>query len=526
MQSIYKFILIFYTLIGTTHAQEYFTTTYGGSYLEQLTKMRPTTDGGYVMVGSTDSYGPNAGSLGTNYYIVKTDATGLQQWATAMGGLNTDFPYDVRQTNDGGYVVFGYSNSFGSIIQGMLVRFDQNGILIWAKTYSATTNVEGYCVFEKANGNFILAGILENPGSSAHANWIADTDAQGNLIHSYIYQSSYRDRITDINTTRDGNNLMCGYTATPWNNDIFLFKFDTALNAIWYVRENNSSTHINRAHAICELPNGSIVIAGGSSSHESNEYISDMLMYKFDSIGNPIGGVLYGQTGIYEMAYDLWADPESKKLYASGEVNDQFNQLGLTIVADSEMTMIDIINPGFGKLSSDQRSLSITRNTDRSFVLAGETNETGGGDFILALRDTNLAAVQACHGINLGPHSSWNAPLVWTTPQPFTPIIAPITGNDITPQVANGGIANYLCSTVSSEELYAENFLRIYPNPTSGKFTIDILQSGVFKMYDVMGQEVYSHFLFSGINEVDAKLASGIYWVSIGDIKRKLIIRN
>ncbi len=43
MQSIYKFILIFYTLIGTTHAQEYFTTTYGGSYLEQLTKMRPTT---------------------------------------------------------------------------------------------------------------------------------------------------------------------------------------------------------------------------------------------------------------------------------------------------------------------------------------------------------------------------------------------------------------------------------------------------------------------------------------------------
>ena len=53
MQSMIKYILIFYILIGTTHAQEYFTTTYGGSYLEQLTKMRPTTDGGYVMVAAS-----------------------------------------------------------------------------------------------------------------------------------------------------------------------------------------------------------------------------------------------------------------------------------------------------------------------------------------------------------------------------------------------------------------------------------------------------------------------------------------
>lgn len=527
MQSMIKYILIFYILIGTTHAQEYFTTTYGGSYLEQLTKMRPTTDGGYVMVGSTDSYGPNAGSLGTNYYIVKTDATGLQQWATALGGMNTDFPYDVRQTNDGGYIVFGYTTSFSSLIEAMLVRLDQSGQILWAKTYSASTNVEGYCVFEKANANFILAGVIEIPVSTAKANWIAETDAQGNLVRSYNYQSSFGDRITDIDTTHDGNFLICGYTATPWNNETFLFKLDTAINAIWYVREYSSSTHITRAHAIRELSNGSIVIAGGSSANESNQYVSDMMMYKFDSSGNAQGGVLYGQTGIYEMAYDLWADPMSKKLYANGEVNDQLNQLGLTIVADSEMTMIDVVNPGFGKLNYDQRTSSITRNADRSFSLSGQTNETGGGDFFLALRDSNLQAVQACHGMSLGPYSSWNAPLQWLTPQPYTPINAAITANDITPQVANGGMVNFLCSTVSNEELSEEHeLLRIYPNPSTGKFSIELLRSGVLQIYDMMGREVFSHILPSGFSAVDVELENGIYWVNVGGIKGKMIIRK
>lgn len=519
-------ILFFFLLTGTLHAQEYFTTTYGGSNFEELTKMRPTQDGGYVMVGSTDSYGPNAGSLGANYYIVKTDAAGLQLWSTALGGMSIDYPNDIRQTRDGGYVSFGYTTSFGSVLRAMLVRLDQNGQLLWTKSYSASTNLVGYCVFENAVGNFILAGSIVIAGNSSQANWIAETDAQGNLIHSFNYQSAFEDRITDIDTTQNGNILMCGYTATPVNNDIFIFKLDTALNAIWYVRENTSTSHIDRAHAIQELSNGNIVIAGGSSAHESNQNISDMLLYMFDSLGNAQGGFLYGQVSIYETAYDLFVDPLTKNIYASGEVSDQVH-VGLTVVADSTLAMVDVVNPGFGVLAYYQRNTSIARNADRSFALAGQTNQTGNGDFFLALRDTNLSADPGCHALSLGPYSSWNAPLLWVSPLPYTPINAAVTMIGVTPQVAYGGMANYLCTTVSIEENSIENkTLRIYPNPSAGKFSIDVLHGGKFRIYDVMGREVYSRVLSEGNIEIDVELGSGYYYVSVNEYKGKLVLER
>lgn len=396
--SLLKKLLLLLTIFLSTeaYAQEYFTTTYGGTYLEQLTKTRKTADGGYVLVGSTDSYGPNAGSLGSNYYVVKTDATGQQQWAKAAGGMNNDFPYDVRQTQDGGFLVFGYSASFGSIIRAMLVRLDPNGQVLWTKTYSASTNVNGYCVFEKGNGNIILAGSIEDMNGMAQ-NWIAETDAQGNLIHSYNYWVAADDRITSIDTTRDGSILMCGYTSTITSYDIVVFKLDTALNATWYIRENNSLMHEDRAHCIRELPDGTILIGGGCSAHEMSYNGSDMILYKFDSAGNALGGNLYGQSDIYETVFDMWVDPLSKRIYANGEAHDALTQLGLTVVADSALTMVDIVNPGFGKLAYYQRCLSISRNADRSFVVSGQTSETGGGgDFFLALRDSNLAATQSC----------------------------------------------------------------------------------------------------------------------------------
>ena len=444
--------------------------------------------------------------VGANYYIVKTDATGLQQWATALGGMNTDFPYDVRQTNDGGYI-FGYTTSFSSLIEAMLVRLDQSDKYFEQNLFSQYECRRILCV-EKANANFISGH--RNSGKYSKSKWIAELMRKEN--GSYNYQSSFGDRITDIDTTHDGNFLICGYTATPWNNEAFLFKLDTAINAIWYVREYSSSTHITRAHAIRELSNGNIVIAGGSSANESNQYVSDMMMYKFDSSGNAQGGVLYGQTGIYEMAYDLWADPISKKLYANGEVNDQLNQLGLTIVADSEMTMIDVVNPGFGKLNYDQRTSSITRNADRSFSLSGQTNETGSGDFFLALRDSNLQAVQACHGMSLGPYSSWNAPLQWLTPQPYTPINAAITANDITPQVANGGMVNFYAAQFLMKSYPKNMNCSVFIKSFDGKFSIELLRSGVLQIYDMMGREVFSHILPSGFSAVDVELENGIYW--------------
>jgi hypothetical protein len=281
----------------------------------------------------------------------------------------------------------------------------------------------------------------------------------------------------------------------------------------------------SRAQAICELENGNILIAGGSSLHESNQYISDFMMYMFDSTGNPLGGNLYGQTGLYETAYDLWADPVTKKVYASGELNDQIRQLGLTIVADSTLTMVDIVNPGFGKLANDQRNLAITRNTNRSFTLSGATLQTGGGDFFLALLDSNLAAMQSCNYISLGPYSSWPAFIAWSSPQPYASTNALITATTITPQTGSGGTYTYLCNTVDIAEVnLSEETLSVYPNPSSGKFTIEVSEAGECRVVDVMGRVVSSRNLQKGKNEFELKVEKGVYYLSCGRLGRGIVI--
>ena len=88
-------------------------------------------------------------------------------------------------------------------------------------------------------------------------------------------------------------------------------------------------------------------------------------------------------------------------------------------------------------------------------------------------------------------------------------------------------MVNFLCSIVSNEELSEEHeLLRIYPNPSTGKFSIELLRSGVLQIYDMMGREVFSHILPSGFSAVDVELENGIYWVNVGGIKGKMIIRK
>jgi len=67
-----------------------------------------TTDGGYILVGRTSSYG-----VGGDFYLVKTDASGNTEWEKTIGGSSHDFAYSVQQATDGGYIIAGYTDSYG-----------------------------------------------------------------------------------------------------------------------------------------------------------------------------------------------------------------------------------------------------------------------------------------------------------------------------------------------------------------------------------------------------------------------------
>jgi hypothetical protein len=101
-----------------------FAKTYGGTYWDEAFSVQQTSDGGYIVAGYTYSFGADS----TDVFLIKTDANGNAIWAKTYGGTSDDYAYSVQQTSDGGYIVAGFTASFGAGGADLfLIKTDANG---------------------------------------------------------------------------------------------------------------------------------------------------------------------------------------------------------------------------------------------------------------------------------------------------------------------------------------------------------------------------------------------------------------
>jgi hypothetical protein len=103
-------------------AQQRWERNYGGGGQDQGNSVKQTTDGGYIVAGWTNSFGDSG-----QVYLIKTNASGDTLWTRTYGGAIRDFSQSVQQTSDGGYIVAGWTNSFGNDWQVYLIKTDANG---------------------------------------------------------------------------------------------------------------------------------------------------------------------------------------------------------------------------------------------------------------------------------------------------------------------------------------------------------------------------------------------------------------
>jgi hypothetical protein len=183
-----------------------------------------TADGGFALAGDTTSSG-----TGVDMWLVKTDATGVAQWNKTYGGTVTDYCYSMIQTADGGFALVGRTDSYGDSNYDMwLVKTDVNGVAQWNKTYGGTASEYGFSVIQTSDSGFALAGLTDSFGAGNYDTWLVKTDANGIAQWNKTFGGINEDVARSVIQTADGGFVLAGETDSygAGNDDMWLVKTD------------------------------------------------------------------------------------------------------------------------------------------------------------------------------------------------------------------------------------------------------------------------------------------------------------
>jgi hypothetical protein len=255
----------------------------GGSASERAQSIQPTTDGGYIIAGSSSSTnGDVTGNHGAeDGWVVKLNASGTMQWQRVFGGTGTDVLTDIGQTTDGGYVAVGYTASTDGDItfnhgyrDVWILKVDSTGSLEWQKTFGGTNDDEASSVQQVSDGGYILAGSTTSvDGDVTNMKgfgdcWVVRLNATGILLWQKTLGGSLAEGAQAIQQTTDKGFIVGGYTNSgdgdvtlPQGNfDGWVVKLDTA-GAIQWQKTVGSSIH-DLIYSIEQTPDGGYITGG------------------------------------------------------------------------------------------------------------------------------------------------------------------------------------------------------------------------------------------------------------------------
>ncbi len=205
--------------------------TYGGTGDDEVSALIPTIDGGYALTGYTTSYGSGM----DDFWLVKADSFGKMQWSQTYGGVEDDGATCVVQASDGGYAIVGYTNSSGAgSYDFWLVKTNTNGTMLWSHAYGDTGDEFAYSVVQISDGGYALAGPTDSYGTGDVSFWLVKTDANGNMQWNEAYGGSGDNEAYSMIQTSDGGYALAGFTDSygAGSYDVWLVKTDSSGNSV------------------------------------------------------------------------------------------------------------------------------------------------------------------------------------------------------------------------------------------------------------------------------------------------------
>ena len=349
---------------------------FGGMGSDDGYSVKQTTDGGYIVTGFTTSFGNNFG----NIYLIKTDENGDSLWTKTFGGSVNNGASSVQETNDGGYIITGLTNGDSlSDYDVYLIKTDENGDSLWAKTYGGMEGDGGYSVEQTTDNGYIITGNTNSFGNGNDDVYLIKTDENGDSLWTKTYGGMLMDIGSCVQQTTDGGYIITGKTAIPFAGyKIYLIKTDENGDSTW--TKTYGSTHDIWGRFVQQTNDGGYILIGSG------------------------GGINLIKTN--ENGDALWTKTFGKNLYYGNSVQ-QTNDEGYILTGTTNSTTnsfgngsIDVFliktnengdslwTKTYGGINQDKGS-SVQQTNDGGYIITGSTSSFGNESNNVYLIKTN-----------------------------------------------------------------------------------------------------------------------------------------
>ena len=389
-----------------------FATTMGGSKNDVYKSIANTTDGGYVILGYTQSKDGDISTKLTedfDFWVLKFSADNTLLWSKTFGGSKDDRGEDIIATKDGGFALLGYSQSTDNDVTSnagskdfWLLKLTSSGALSWQKNFGFLGSDYGTALLETNDNGYLITGVLDVTASNGQGNsrstqrhaggdiWAIKLNNSGGLEWSKFYGGSFTDIPLGVVKTIDNGFIIAGssdsadvdITNNKGGYDFWILKIEASGTVVW--EKNFGGSEIDEASAITQTNDGNFIVVGDTRSSDKDVSKSngaaDLWMLKISQEGVLIWEKTFGGTS-FDVGRSISRTQDNGFIISgsSRSLDANFNNQGqndaLIIKVDSEGNIVWQETAGGREIDFLYDAVELNNKT---IIAVGESNSEDG----------------------------------------------------------------------------------------------------------------------------------------------------
>jgi uncharacterized delta-60 repeat protein len=345
--------------------------TFGGSHWDECYSVQQTSDGGYIMAGATYSFG--AGDF--DFWAVKVNQCGDSLWSQTYGGMEWDQCASVQQISDGGYILAGFTQSYGEVWGDLfLVKTNAIGDQLWSRTFGGDDQDGCKSVRQTPDGGYILGGLTRSFGAGGYDFWLMKTDEEGGSLWSHTFGGSGDDVCYSMEQTSDDGYVLAGYTDSfgAGSYDFWLVKTNAGGDSLWSRTFGGSGD--DECFTVQQTSDDGYILAGYTDSFGAGSY--DFWLVKTNADGDSLWSRTFGGNG-YDFCYSIQQTSDGG--YILGGRTVSFGAGADFWLVKTNADGDSLWSRTFGGSDYDE-CYSVQQTTDGGYILAGHTDSFGAGN--------------------------------------------------------------------------------------------------------------------------------------------------